>query len=125
MVFSPQTSRRLLYASVGLSAFAVFKHTSISVGDLFPILDSALESDPLVAFSAKCNLLQASGTLVTMAILQLKWAQYGVIGKYDKVLLTWYGLASFAFGLGYFMKGWYLPLIPMWGIPGVVGLSQL
>jgi hypothetical protein len=66
MVFSLETSRRLLYASVGLSAFAVFKHTSISINELFPVLDTSLQSNPLVAFSAKSNLLQPSATFVTM-----------------------------------------------------------
>jgi hypothetical protein len=66
MVFSPQISRQLLLASVGLSAFAVFKHTSISINELFPILDTSLQSNPQVAFGAKSNLLQTSSLLVTM-----------------------------------------------------------
>lgn len=66
MVFSSQTSRRLLLATVGLRAFAVFNHTSISINELFLVIDASLESNPLVAFSAKSNLLQASTTLVTM-----------------------------------------------------------
>jgi hypothetical protein len=58
------------------------------------------------------------------AILQLKWAREGVSGNYDKALMVWYGAYNFTFGVGYWRQGWYLPLIPMWGIPGLVWLSQ-
>jgi hypothetical protein len=52
-------------------------------------------------------------------ILQLKWAKYGVAGDYDKILLAWYGLHSFTFGIAYFLKGWYLPIDPHMGHSGL------
>jgi len=58
------------------------------------------------------------------AILQLKWAKYGLTNPYDKVLLAWYGIYSFGFGASYLMQGWYLPLVPMWGIPALTWFSQ-
>lgn len=131
-------------AEVILSAFALFKHTSISINELFPVLDNPLQSNPCVAFSAEINLFQPSATFITMGkdrafsvevkcmtesiqipILQLKWAKYGVAGDYDKILLAWYWLNSFTFGLAYFLKGWYLQLISTWGIPSLFVLNQL
>ena len=61
MVFS-QASRRLLLASVGLSALAAFKHASTFINEFFPVLDASLEAIPLVAFSAKSKLLQPNGS---------------------------------------------------------------
>ena len=150
IMLSPWTSRSFLYASVGLTAFAVYKHTSICINDIFPILNKSLGAGDPITFSAKSNYLQASASLVTIgafpfrlpknlrrplirilywfeltAILQLKWAKYGLTEKYDKILLAWYGLYSIVFGIGYVREGWYLPLIPMWGIPTLTIASQL
>jgi hypothetical protein len=47
----------LLYIAASLSALAVFKHTSISIRDIFPVLDRALRPADLIAFSAKSNFL--------------------------------------------------------------------
>lgn len=149
-MLSPLTSRRFLYASVGLTAFAIYKHTSICINDIFPVLNRSLGAGDPITFSAKSNYLQASTSLVTIgafpssspqnlrcpvihiwcwfestAILQLKWVKYGLVERYDKILLAWYGVYSIVFGIGYVRKGWYLPLIPMWGIPILTIASQL
>jgi hypothetical protein len=65
-MLSPLTSRRFLYASVGLTAFAVYKHTSIGINDIFPVLNKSLGAGDSITFSAKSNYLQASASLVTI-----------------------------------------------------------
>jgi hypothetical protein len=65
-MLSPLTSRRFLYAGVGLTAFAVYKHTSVSINDIFPVLNKSLGATDPITFSAKSNYLQASASLVTI-----------------------------------------------------------
>jgi hypothetical protein len=57
--------------------------------------------------------------------LQLKWAQYGLTTGYDKALLTWLAASQVGFGVLFWMKGIYLPLVPLWGVPAVTVLSQV
>jgi hypothetical protein len=57
--------------------------------------------------------------------LQLKWAQYGLTTRYDKALLAWFAASQMAFGVRFWMKGLYLPLLPLWAVPAVTLLSQL
>ncbi|KAH6714259.1 hypothetical protein BKA61DRAFT_607456 [Leptodontidium sp. MPI-SDFR-AT-0119] len=65
-MLSSQTSQRVLYASAGLSAFAVYKHTSLAFSELFPRLDRAVGIEPPMLFSTKSNFLQvgAAWTIV-------------------------------------------------------------
>jgi hypothetical protein len=65
-MLSPHTSQRLLYAGVGLSAYAVYKHTAISMNEIFPILNKELGPKDAITFSAKAMYLQTSATFVTM-----------------------------------------------------------
>jgi hypothetical protein len=65
-MLSPSTSRRLLYASVGLTAFAVYKHASICINDIFPVLNKSLGVGDPITFSVKSNYLQASASLLTI-----------------------------------------------------------
>ncbi|KAK0111152.1 hypothetical protein ONS95_001529 [Cadophora gregata] len=123
--FSPLVSRRFLYASAGLTAFTIYKHTEICINELFPAIDENLGPDSLLAFTAKGNYLNTSATYVTMLILQLKWAKHGLTAKYDKILLVWYLLQSFMFGVAYLRKAFYTPLLAWWGIPALMGMSQL
>jgi hypothetical protein len=60
-----------------------------------------------------------------IALLQLKWAQHGLATGYDKALLAWFVASQVAFGVAYWMKGLYLPLLPLWAIPAVTVLSQV
>jgi hypothetical protein len=59
------------------------------------------------------------------ALLQLKWAKYGLTTGYDKVLLAWFATSQITFGLVFWIKGVYLPLLPLLGIPAVTVLSQV
>ncbi|APA15914.1 hypothetical protein sscle_15g106840 [Sclerotinia sclerotiorum 1980 UF-70] len=124
-MLSHETSKRILYTCAGLSAFSVYKHTSLGFSELFPKLDRGLGHELPAAFSAKSNFLQVGAAWAIIGILQLKWAKYGLTSTYDKAILGWYGASSFAFGLGYFMKGLYMPLVPIWLLPALTALSQL
>ncbi|KAG4433087.1 hypothetical protein IFR05_011427 [Cadophora sp. M221] len=124
-ILSPQTSQRVLYASAGLSAFAVYKHTSLAFAELFPRLDRAVGIEPPVLFSTKSNFLQVGAAWAIIGLLQLKWAKYGLTTGYDKGILGLYATSSFGFGLAYFVKGIYIPLVPIWLIPALTSLSQL
>jgi hypothetical protein len=70
-MFSPQSSQRLIYATAALSAFAIYKHTSICVNDIFPVLDRSLGPDDAVTFSAKSNFLQVSAAFATIGTQNL------------------------------------------------------
>lgn len=76
-MLSPETSKRILYASAGLSVLSVYKHTSLAFSELFPKLDRGLGPELPAAFSAKSNFLQVG-------------AAWAVIGK----LLLFHFLAS-------------------------------
>ncbi|KAF7852864.1 uncharacterized protein EAF02_012094 [Botrytis sinoallii] len=124
-MLSDDNSRHLLYVCAGLSTFTAYKHTSLGFSDLFPKIDRGLgSSELLTAFSAKSNFLQVGASWALIGILQLKWAKYGLNTGYDKAILGWYGAYSFAFGLGSFLKGVYVPLVPVWLIPALTVLSQ-
>ncbi|KAH7390200.1 hypothetical protein BKA64DRAFT_710754 [Cadophora sp. MPI-SDFR-AT-0126] len=125
-MLSPETSRRILYGCAGLSAFAAYKHTSLAFSEMFPKIDRGFgPSEFLTAFSAKSNFLQVGASWALIGILQLKWAKFGLNTGYDWAILGWYGAYSFASGLGYFLKGVYVPLVPVWLIPALTALSQL
>ncbi|KAH7346176.1 hypothetical protein BKA65DRAFT_551109 [Rhexocercosporidium sp. MPI-PUGE-AT-0058] len=111
--------------SAGLSAFAVYKHTSIAFNELFPRLDRGLSLEAEAVFAAKSNFLQVGAAWVIIGILQLKWAKYGLVSGYDREILAFYTAYFFVFGLGSYMKGVYIPLVPLWGIPALTALSQL
>ncbi|KAF7921520.1 uncharacterized protein EAE97_011309 [Botrytis byssoidea] len=124
-MLSDDNSRHLLYVCAGLSMFTAYKHTSLGFSELFPRIDRGLgSSEPLTAFSAKSNFLQVGASWALIGILQLKWAKFGLNNVYDKAILGWYGVYSFASGLGYFLKGVYVPLVPIWLIPALTVLSQ-
>ena len=57
-MLSPLVSQRILYASAGLSAFAVFKHTQLAFTELFPRLDRGTGIERLALFAVKSNFLQ-------------------------------------------------------------------
>ncbi|PVH74093.1 hypothetical protein DL98DRAFT_594409 [Cadophora sp. DSE1049] len=124
-MLSQQASHGILYASAGLSAFAVLTHTQLAFSELFPRLDRGSGIERLALFSVKSNFLQVGAAWAIIGILQLKWARYGLHGVYDKAILGWYGVSSFAFGLSYFMEGIYVPLVPLWILPAMTALSQL
>jgi hypothetical protein len=68
-MFSPLTSRRILYGSIAISAYAIYKHTAITLTEIFPILDSSsLASSPPIIFSAKSNYLQVTAGFITMGM---------------------------------------------------------
>jgi hypothetical protein len=67
-MFSSQTSQKILYASVGLSIYSIYKHASICLYEIFPVLDTALGIHNPVTFSAKSNYLQVSVLLATFGI---------------------------------------------------------
>ncbi|KAL2059781.1 hypothetical protein VTL71DRAFT_10165 [Oculimacula yallundae] len=123
-MFSPLASQRILYASAGLSAIAVYKHTLIGINELFSKLERG-NLDSTAVWAAKSNFLQVGAAWCVIGILQLKWAAYGVADGYDKAILGFYVAYSFLFGLGFFRRGVYVPLIPLWIIPAVTVASQL
>lgn len=59
------------------------------------------------------------------AIFCVKWATLGVNDVYDKALMSVYSAANLYFGYCYAKGGMYEPLVPLWGIPAMLGLSQL
>lgn len=60
-MLSSEASQRILYASAGISAFAVHKHTALAFGELFPKLDHGTGIDHIAISSAKSNFLQVGG----------------------------------------------------------------
>ncbi|KAG4412670.1 hypothetical protein IFR04_014211 [Cadophora malorum] len=124
-MLSPLVSQRILYASAGLSAFAIFKHTQLAFTELFPRLDRGTGIERLALFAVKSNFLQVGAAWAFIGMLQLKWARFGLHGVYDKAILGWYAISSFAFGLAYLREGVYVPLVPIWLIPALTALSQL
>jgi hypothetical protein len=52
--------RNLLYVSVALNAFTIFKHTHFGFSDVFPRLNAAFGPSDATAFSARMNYLMFS-----------------------------------------------------------------
>merc|ERR1711964_754443 len=77
------------------------------------------------AISARIGWLEVNQGFVILSIFCLKWAQFGITDVYDKAFAGFYCACQFYFGWCYLKAGIKEPVIPLWGIPTLVGLSQL
>lgn len=62
---------------------------------------------------------------IGIAIFCIKWAQFGITDIYDKAFAGLYCVAQFYFGWCYLKAGIKEPVVPLWGIPALVGVSLL
>jgi len=118
-------SKSLFYLGTVLNVFSAYKHTQISFHDNFPRLDAAMGPDNPIVFSAKNNYLLGTVGYISIAIMQWKWAREGLESPFEKAFLVWYTISHFGFGFRYFLRGWYMPLFPLWLAPAVTCLGLL
>lgn len=59
-LFNDLQRKQLLYLGLCVNAFSVFKHTEISVNNIFPFLDKSPNLPPAAVLGAKNCLLLAS-----------------------------------------------------------------
>ncbi|QYT05453.1 hypothetical protein H0G86_012346 [Trichoderma simmonsii] len=118
------TSSLLLYAAAGFSAFTVAAHTQMGFDTVLPSIRKFNPADPgLVA--AKIGWMELNQGFVLMSIMAVKWARHGITGPYEKAFAAVYSISQVFFGAWYARVGFPVILIPLWGIPGLIGLSQL
>jgi hypothetical protein len=60
-----------------------------------------------------------------IAVFCIKWANVGLTDVYDKALMGLYCGGQLYFGYLYLKARMYEPLIALWGVPALLGLSQL
>ncbi|KAL7936520.1 hypothetical protein V8C35DRAFT_295731 [Trichoderma chlorosporum] len=118
------TSSFLLYAAAGFSAVTVAAHTQMGFDVVLPSIKKADPKDPgLVA--AKLGWMELNGGFVLMSIMATKWARHGLTSPYEKAFAAVYALNQITFGAWYARSGFPGALLPLWGIPALIGLSQL
>ncbi|KZP27899.1 hypothetical protein FIBSPDRAFT_283764 [Athelia psychrophila] len=118
-------SSGLLYTAAAVSALTVLGHTKMGYDEVFPSLKNLAAAGDIGAGAAKIGWMEVNQGFFVMAVLCAKWAKYGVRGPYDKALLGMFASTQLWAGWSYLQLGITEPLVPLWGIPALVGLSQL
>ncbi|KAH8651528.1 hypothetical protein BGZ60DRAFT_187384 [Tricladium varicosporioides] len=119
-----QLSSSLLYTAAGLSALTVAAHTQMGLDLVLPSLKKTNPTDPGLR-AAKIGWMELNQGYVLMTIMATKWARHGMTSPYEKAFAAVYSLSQMAFGVWYAREGFPVVMLPLWGIPGLLGLSQL
>ncbi|CAL3967324.1 unnamed protein product [Diplocarpon coronariae] len=117
-------SAALLYLAAAASAATAAGHTKMGHDLVFPALKKLGVKDR-GAISARIGWLEVNQGFILLAIFAIKWAQFGVADVYDKAFAAFYCAAQYYFGYCYLKAGITEPVVPLWGIPTLVGLSQV
>ncbi|KAH7417885.1 hypothetical protein BKA64DRAFT_653070 [Cadophora sp. MPI-SDFR-AT-0126] len=117
-------ARTLLYIAAAASSTTALGHTKMGYDLVFPALKKLGVQDK-GAISARIGWLEVNQGFVIFSIFCLKWAQFGITDVYDKAFAGVYCACQFYFGWCYLKAGIKEPVIPLWGIPTLVGVSQL
>ncbi|KAI6709407.1 hypothetical protein JHW43_008083 [Diplocarpon mali] len=117
-------STALLYLAAAASAATAAGHTKMGHDLVFPALKKLGVKDR-GAISARIGWLEVNQGFILLAIFAIKWAQFGVADVYDKAFAAFYCAAQYYFGYCYLKAGITEPVVPLWGIPTLVGLSQV
>ncbi|KAL6699726.1 hypothetical protein J3F84DRAFT_361578 [Trichoderma pleuroticola] len=124
MAAPSSSSSLLLYAAAALSAVSVAGHMQMGLDLVFPSLRKTNPTDPgLVA--AKIGWMELNQGFIWMSIMAVKWARHGLTSPFDKAFAAVFAIGNVAFGAWYARVGFPVILVPLWGIPGLIGLSQL
>ncbi|KAL2066147.1 hypothetical protein VTL71DRAFT_2218 [Oculimacula yallundae] len=142
---TPSTlSKVLLYTASLANLGSVIGHTAMGYEIVFPALNKLLgvngkgvdgkgvnvngkeaKKDRDGAVSARIGWMEVNSGFVILSIFCIKWAQLGIVDVYDKVFVSFYCLAQAYFGWCYIKAGIVNPVAVLWGIPALVGVSQL
>ncbi|PBP28139.1 hypothetical protein BUE80_DR000893 [Diplocarpon rosae] len=114
----------LLYLAAATSTATAVGHTKMGYDLVFPAL-RRLGLKDRGAISARIGWLEVNQGFVLLAIFAIKWAQFGLVDAYDKAFAGFYCAAQYYFGYCYLKAGITEPVVPLWGIPTLVGLSQI
>ncbi|OWP00418.1 hypothetical protein B2J93_3968 [Marssonina coronariae] len=136
-------SAALLYLAAAASAATAAGHTKMGHDLVFPALKKLGVKDR-GAISARIGWLEVNQGFILLGgslcplqtplkpresdirpIFAIKWAQFGVADVYDKAFAAFYCAAQYYFGYCYLKAGITEPVVPLWGIPTLVGLSQV
>ncbi|KAL7914002.1 hypothetical protein GGI35DRAFT_439200 [Trichoderma velutinum] len=118
------TSSLLLYAAAGLSAVTVAAHTQMGLDLVLPSIRKANPTDPGLVV-AKLGWMELNQGFIWISIMAVKWARHGLTNPFDKAFATVFAIGHVSFGAWYAKSGFPVVLVPLWGIPGLIGLSQL
>ncbi|KAH6718141.1 hypothetical protein DL95DRAFT_385933 [Leptodontidium sp. 2 PMI_412] len=117
-------AKTLLYLAAAASSTTALGHTKMGYDVVFPALKKLGVKDH-GAISARIGWMEVNQGFVILSIFCFKWAQFGMTDIYDKAFAGFYCVAQFYFGWCYLKAGIKEPVVPLWGIPTLVGLSQL
>ncbi|KAJ5050363.1 uncharacterized protein L3040_002246 [Drepanopeziza brunnea f. sp. 'multigermtubi'] len=117
-------AKALLYLAAAASSGTALGHTKMGYDVVFPAMKKLGVKDK-GAISAKIGWMEVNQGFVLLAIFAVKWAQFGMVDVYDKAFAGLYCVSQLYFGYCYLKAGITEPVIPLWGIPTLVGLSQL
>ncbi|TVY78572.1 hypothetical protein LSUE1_G009568 [Lachnellula suecica] len=113
-------SSNLLYIAAGLNTALVLGHTKMGYEIVFPSTTKDAGGE-----AASIGWWEVNESFVFMGIFCLKWAKFGITDRYDKAILYASAASQIFFGYRYLKAGFGKPIIGLWGVPALIGLSQL
>jgi len=116
----PTLSSTLLYIAAGLNGVLVIGHTNMGYKIVFPSTNKDAGGE-----AARIGWWEVNESFIAFGIYCLKWAKFGVSDSYDKAFLGISVASQLFFGYRYAKAGFGKPLLGLWGVPALVGLSQI